>query len=461
MAGMKLAYVISRYPAVSHTFVLREVAALRELGVEIDTFSIRRVGPENVLSPADQAEFERTFALLPARLSTLVFSHAAALFSRPGRYVRTFIDAIRAGRGMRAKLWQAFYFMEAIILWRQCTRRGIRHIHAHFANVSADVGLLAAHFGHTPQQPWAFSFTMHGPTEFYDVAAHGLARKVQTACFVACISDFCRSQLMAFTAMDQWSKLAIVHCGIDTGAFHPQRAPTVRSGDAAGGVLRILTVARLAAVKGHLVLLQALVMLRQRNVAFHWTVVGDGPESSALANEVQVRGLADHVTFAGAVGHDKTPDFYAAADVFCLPSFAEGVPVVLMEAMACGLPVVATQIMGIPELVETGVSGVLAPAGRPEAIADALAALAGDSAGRAAMGQRGRAKVQECFDVRRCAAPLLRLFENSPAMAGQAMQTGMATAAQTGPQTMAAAAAPSPIGLSSAAAPQANAGGVL
>jgi colanic acid/amylovoran biosynthesis glycosyltransferase len=216
---MRLAYLVSRYPAPSHTFILREVKALRRLGVGITTFSIRRTPPGELLSDADQAEYRATKALVPPPVLDLVVAHVTAVLSHPVRYFATLLLALRLTRGgLRSLVWQAFYFGEAILLWRWCSQRQIPHIHVHFANVGADVALLASHFGsaRTSRHPsLSWSFTAHGPTEFYDISKHRLQEKVENASFVVCISDFCRSQLMAIVNRDQWGKLRVIHCGID------------------------------------------------------------------------------------------------------------------------------------------------------------------------------------------------------------------------------------------------------
>lgn len=399
---MRVAYVCSRYPAISHTFVLREVLALRRRGVEVHTFSIRRAADSEVLAPADRDALQTTFAILPARWLRLTLAHLRAMLLAPATYAATLRRALAlAPPGLRGRLWQLFYFGEAIVLAREVERRGIRHMHAHFANVGADVTLLAAHFGGI-----TWSFTMHGPAEFYDVPGHRLREKARAAAFVACISDFCRSQLMGLVPVDEWDKLHVVHCGLDTTEFTP-----VDNASGRDSVLRVLNVARLTGVKGHAVLLEAVAALRDGGRDVRLTIVGDGPERTRLERLAREFGIEDAVDLPGAVGQDRIRDFFAAADVFCLPSFAEGVPVVLMEAMAMGLPVVATRVMGVGELVEDGEHGRLVAPARADRLADALAELAADPGRRELMGQRGRLKVRAEFELDHSAALLAELFE--------------------------------------------------
>ena len=400
---MRIAYVVSRYPAVSHTFIQREVMALRRLGIGIDTFSIRRSDPPELLSKADRAEFASTFSILPARPGRLLAAHARAVLTRPHRYARALALSLRLGSvGARDRLWQLFYFVEAVMLWDECRRRGIRRVHAHFANVAADVAMLATELGGGgPDRDWSWSFTMHGPAELYELRRHRLAEKIEHASLVICISDFCRSQLMGLVDARHWPKLQTVRLGVDVHAFRPAQP---RIGDDSKRPLRVLCVGRLTPLKGQAVLLEAIAELKRRGVAAEVTMVVDGPSRDSLEELVRRLEVAPLVEFTGAVGQDEIRAHYAAADVFCLPSFAEGLPVVLMEAMAMGLPVVTTRITGTPELVEDGTSGRLVSPARSDQLADALAELACAPERARSIGRAGREKVRAEFDLARSAA---------------------------------------------------------
>lgn len=408
---MRIAYLCNRYPAISLTFVMREIKALRRLGMQIDTFSVRQALADNLLSEADRDEYASTYAIVPPKPVPLLAAHASAFARHPGRYLETLRLALRLRPpGLRGGLWQCFYFAEAIQLWSQCRKRGITHIHAQFANVATDVALLVTHFASTESQQWSWSFALHGPVEFYDISQSRLAEKLKRAKFVICISDFARSQAMAFLDHREWHKLHVVHCGVDTDEFDPatRLADPSEPGPQAG--MRVLNVGRLVGLKGHAALLRAFALLHERVPDALLTIVGDGAlraDLEALARELE---LDQTVRFAGPVGQDEILDYYRAADVFCMSSFAEGLPVVLMEAMAMGMPVVTTRIAGIPELVEDD-SGVVVPAARPDLLADALEQLAHDRSKRQAMGIAGRAKVRSEFDIRDCAARLKKIFE--------------------------------------------------
>jgi glycosyltransferase involved in cell wall biosynthesis len=409
---MRIAYLASHYPAVSHTFIQREVAELRAQGVAVDTFAIRRARPDAVLSKADGAEARATYALLPARPHHLVAAHLRAFIRHARGYRATLAQALRLRPpGARGALWQVFYFGEAVLLWDRCRRRGIDHVHAHFANVGSDVALLATHLGREAGSgPRTWSFTMHGSTEFYDVPGFGLAEKARRAAFVACISDFTRSQLMLFLDEEHWDRLALVRCGVDPGLFRPEEG---RPAENDGAPVRVLTVGRLVGGKGFALLLDALARLVGRGRDVTLTVVGDGRSRERLHAQADALGIADRVEWVGALGQDEIRDRYASADVFCLPSFAEGVPVVLMEAMAMEVPVVATRIAGIPELVTDGQSGLLVAPARADELTDALDRLVEDAQLRARLGRAGREAVVSGYDLSRWTGALGKLLADA------------------------------------------------
>jgi colanic acid/amylovoran biosynthesis glycosyltransferase len=405
--GVRIAYLCSEYPGVSHTFVLREVNALRRLGARIETFSIRRA--KHLLADADHVAFKSTYAIVPPRIMDLIAAHLRLALTSPLAYAGGIGLMLRLGSaGPRGRLWQLFYFVEAVVLWNECRRRELRHIHVHIANAAADVALMAAHIGTSvePDRPWSWSFTMHGPTEFFNVDGFHLVEKLRRARFVVCISDFARSQLMLHCDPDMWDKLHVIHVGIpieqftDDGAHASpvQADPTV------------LLIGRQVAEKGQGVLLEAIALLVERGLRVRATLAGDGAARGDFERLAERLGIAARVSFPGAVGQDDICALYAAASIFCLPSFAEGIPGVLMEAMAMETPVVSTRIAGIPELIEDGRTGLLVSPGRPDQLADALERLLAEPELCRAMGSAGREKVVEEFNTERSAEQLYALF---------------------------------------------------
>lgn len=406
---LHIAYLTGRYPAVTHTFVLREVAALRRLGVTVDTFSVWQSKAADLPSPAERAEAETTHALLPPDIAAFVAAHLRAAATRPAGYARAFARSLAlSSPGIRDRMRSLLWFAEAIALWDALRRRGVQHIHAHLDGTAPAVAMLASEFandgrdqGDAGRLTW--SQTIHGPKEFYDVSREHLTAKVRSASFVACISDYARSQVMIFARRESWPKLEVVHCGVDPNEF----SVLSRS---AGNSMQVLTVCRLDSMKGTAVLIEAMAALVEGGVDVDLTVVGDGPDAASLKKRANQLGLDARITWAGTIGQDRIREFYAGADVFCLPSFAEGVPIVLMEAMAMAIPVVSTHITGIPELIDDGVSGFLVRPSRVDELVAVLRRLGEDPDLRARMGQAGRAKIEGEFDVHRSAAQLRELF---------------------------------------------------
>lgn len=394
----KIAYLTGEYPRATDTFIQREVAALRALGWEIETCSIRRTGAEHLVGDEQRSEQARTFHVLNAAKNPLRLTRAKLRALRnPARYFRAFALAWRtAPKGIKGRLWQMFYFAEALMLAEHLERHGVTHLHNHIAKASCTVAMLTSELTGIP-----YSFTLHGPDIFFEPLHWRLDEKIARARFVACISEFCRSQAMVFSDRAHWGKLHIVHCGVDPGRYDP--APRE-------GAPHLLFVGRLAAVKGVPVLFEALQQLDMPDLRV--TLIGDGPERAGLEREVAERGLSDVVEFAGYRNQTEVAEALREADALVLPSFAEGVPVVLMEAMASARPVVTTQIAGVPELVEDGVSGRLVPPGDVDALAEALREVLCDAGLRARMGAAGRAKVCAEFDIAREAAWLSRLLES-------------------------------------------------
>lgn len=409
---MRVAYLVSQYPALSHAFIEREIFELRALGAHVTTFTVRRCPPADLKSPVMVAEDSRTTALLGASASDYLRAGAGQVRSGGARSVGAgLVSAVRAGRGgIRSRVWQGFYLLEALRLVSEMRGRGLRHVHVHFANNGADIARLAVALGNGSRNrsdtdsQWSWSFSMHGPTEFETPVAHGLAAKTRDATFVACISQFVVRQLSPYLAVVDRGKLATVHMGVDPDRF-PGSADDRSTRPA--GPLRVLFVGRLVEEKGPDVLLRALAGLA---VPFHARIVGAGPLAAQLAELARQLGVTDQVELLGGLGQDSLPELYAWADVFCLPSSREGVPVVLMEAMATELPVVTTAIAGIPELITDHVSGRLLAPGDAPALTAVLEELAGDPAHRASLGRAGRRVVVESFTSGPNARALAGLF---------------------------------------------------
>ncbi len=397
--SLQIAYLTGEYPRATDTFIQREVAALRALGLKVETCSMRRTGPEHHVGEEQRQEAARTFHVLEATRKPLhlLSTHLQALVRSPSRYFKTLALAFKTSPGgIKSSLYQLIYFAESAVLARHLRETGATHLHNHIAKSSCTVAMLATALSGIP-----FSFTLHGPDIFFEATHWRLDEKIKRASFVACISDFCRSQAMAFSPPEDWSKLHIIHCGVD-----PQRyTPTPRPQGA-----KLLFVGRLAAVKGLPVLFDALNILNTPDYSL--AIIGDGPDRAMLDRMAREKGLEGAVNFMGYRSQSEVAEMLKDTDILVLPSFAEGVPVVLMEAMAAEVPVVATRIAGIPELVEDRKSGILVAPGRAIELAEAIDAILADPEAASAMGRTGRAKIFAEFDSQAEAARLAHLFQS-------------------------------------------------
>ncbi len=386
-AQVRIAYLLSRYPAVSHTFFLSEVLGLRALGVEIETASINAPDRPRVELPLEEvAEADKTYYLKGAgaagRLLKVCCAHPVVL-------LRGLLAVVQTPRlALRQRAFWLLYLAEAMLVGQWMRERRLPHLHVHFGGAVATVGMLTARAWRVP-----WSLTVHGPEELLNVDAYHLREKIESAKFCFCISDFCRSQLCRLTTPERWSRLQVMRLGVDPAALEPKsRRQEVRA-------LQLVCTGRLVPEKGHHVLLEALLLLRERGITPHTTLIGGGPEHAGLQAFCAANGLSQHVIFTGPLPHAETLAYVRQADVFTLASFAEGIPVALMEAMAFAVPCVSTAVAGIPELIESGVDGLLVAPANAEALADALASLLMDSRYRESVGARGRRRVLRQYNL--------------------------------------------------------------
>ena len=402
---LRLAYLLSIYPAISHTFFLNEIAGLRRLGFAIDVASINR--PERAAGPAsalEASELKTTFyikAMSPARILLVLLK---ILFRHPQVVLRGLRAALSLdGWNLPATGYALFYLAEALLVGDWLRKRGHRHLHIHFGGPVATVGMLAS-------MAWQFSYSLmiHGPEEFYDVEKFYLRRKVERAHLVLCISDYCRSQVMKVCDPAHWEKLHVVRLGVDLRIFEP--APPVNR----SATTEIVCVGRFVPAKGHLILLRAFSNLRRRGYNLSLRLIGDGTERSAMESFITSVGLEGSVFLEGALNHEATRQKLASADIFVLASFAEGLPIALMEAMAMEIPCVSTFVAGIPELIRDGIEGLLVPASSEQALSAALERLVLDADLRRRLATAGRERVRKLYDFERNVRLLADTFENWP-----------------------------------------------
>jgi glycosyltransferase involved in cell wall biosynthesis len=396
---MRIAYLTNQYPHVRHTFIRREIVALEAQAVEVVRFSIRDSGRDTV-DPDDRSEFEKTRVLLNAGKLPLLGAVLSQALRRPLRFTRALALAIRFGRRSdRGVLRHLAYLAEACLLRRWLAAAGIAHLHVHFATNPAAIALMCHILGGP-----SYSITVHGPEEWDRPEALSLKDKYEGATFVVAVSDFGRCQVYRWTTLSFWPNVHVVRCGVDDAFL-------TREPDPVPDTCKLVLVAGLVEQKGHLLLIQALKKVREAGAEFQMIFVGDGPLRPILEAEVKRLNLMDRVEFAGWRSNAEVREYLRTSRGLVMPSFAENLPVAMMEALAMGRPVIGTYIAGVPELVESGVNGWLVPAGNIDAIASSiLALLRTDVETLTQMGVIGAQRVRAGHDAAKEAARLKVLF---------------------------------------------------
>lgn len=388
----KLAYLVSRFPAVSHTFIQREVEELRRQGFQIELFSVNP--PDivaNLQTDADRAFLAETFYLKQAPLKSLWQGIWNSFAFAPGRFLTTFFKALGNG------FYHLFYFLEATLLGSTLYRNKIAHLHVHFANPAAMVAYYMQHLYGIP-----YSITVHGPDEFYDTNAQNLAEKFKAAQFLICISYYTQSQIYRLLPPDQWHKVHIVRMGIDPSGYAPSPSPSKKDQP-----FTITCVGRLSISKGQPLLCQAVQDLLEEGLPLQLVFIGDGPERKWLEKFTN-----EQILVLGAQNQQGVRDQLEKTNLFVLPSFAEGVPVALMEAMAMEIPCIASGINGIPELIIHEKSGWLVYPSDLAGLKLSLKRLYQDSNLRLTLAKEGRQRIIESYDLGKNTKQLAELLSS-------------------------------------------------
>ncbi len=318
----------------------------------------------------------------------------AIAFQNPGVALRGLAAALRLGGwDIKARAYALFYLAEALLVGQWMRHQALNHLHVHFGGPVATVGMITAQAW---KVPW--SVTLHGPDEFFDQEAFYLRQKIESASFVVCISDFCRSQVLRVSPGLSDSRLEVVRLGVDCAALLP--IVQLQDQDLVATTGFVCT-GRMVAAKGHRILLEALAPLIAEGIELTCILIGDGPERGALEALSARLGISGQVRFLGAQAHHATLAEVAKADVFVLASFAEGLPVALMEAMALEVPCVSTTIAAIPELIRDGENGLLVSPSNAEALSSALRSVTKDRDLRRRLGQKARETVETHYNLAR------------------------------------------------------------
>ncbi|MEZ0318309.1 MAG: glycosyltransferase [Methylophilaceae bacterium] len=401
MNTIKIAYLVSQYPKVSHSFIRREILALEVEGVEMQRISVRGWDGE-LVDAVDISEREKTQYVLQKGAAGLLPAMIKVFLKCPGTFLKALSTAIKMGiRADRYWPYHLVYVAEAcqILLWLNASKA--QHMHVHFGANATEVALLVRALGGP-----SYSFTVHGPEEFDKPEFIKLAEKIEASAFVVAISSYCRSQIFRWIKYPQWPKVKEVHCGIEQ-AFHDITPVSIPRSP------RLVCVGRLCEQKGQLLLIDAANILAKKGIDFELVLGGDGEMRTELEAQIKRYGLEQKVRITGWISSDQVRDEILNAKALVLPSFAEGLPVVLMEAMALRRPVISTYIAAIPELVISGENGFLFPAGDVDALAECLERFLGlPDAQLASMGEAAYSKVIERHSVDKEAKKLAQLFRD-------------------------------------------------
>ena len=357
---MQITYLINQYPKVSHSFIRREILALERQGFHVQRIALRGWN-EVVVDIEDIAEQKKTLYVLAQGVISLLIAALKVLFSTPARFFAALDLALKMARVSEKSLpYHLIYLAEACKMLPWLKLHQSQHLHAHFGTNSAEIAMLAGVLAKLP-----YSYTVHGPEEFDKPQALGLNMTIHQAKFVIAISSFGRSQLYRWANFADWGKVKIVHCGLEA-SFYNVPAKLIAA------TPRLVCVGRLCEQKGQMLLIEAAKKLNDSGVDFELKLAGDGEMRAEIESLIAKYQLQDKVKITGWISSDEVRKHILSSQALVLPSFAEGLPVVIMEAMSLKRPVISTYIAGIPELLKQGENGWLCVAGDVEDLHKAM-----------------------------------------------------------------------------------------
>ncbi|MBD2395028.1 glycosyltransferase family 4 protein [Cyanobacterium aponinum FACHB-4101] len=397
---MKIAYLINQYPKVSHSFIRREIIALESLGVTIKRFSVRKIGDE-LVDDEDKKELLKTRFILELGIKGLLFYLLRVILFQPLNFIKALILTFKIGyRSERGVMVNLIYLVEACVLSFWLKQEQIRHIHAHFGTNSTTVAMLTSLLGNI-----SYSFTIHGPEEFDKPDAIALSEKIKRATFVVTISNYGKSQVYRWCEYQDWQKVHVIHCGLDEKFIQAEITPIPSENN-------LVCVGRLCPQKGQLLLLDAIARLKQKGIICQLTLVGDGELRQEIEKLAEKLHIKSQINITGWASSEEVKMKINEAKLMVIPSFAEGLPVVIMESFALGRPVISTYVAGIPELVVENESGWLCFAGDVESLTEKLEkALSLSPEKLNQIGIISKKKVKYNHDIEIEAKKLKNLFE--------------------------------------------------
>jgi glycosyltransferase involved in cell wall biosynthesis len=395
---MNIAYLMNTYPITSTTFVRNEILALEKRGIKITRYAIR-TWSENLVEPADIQEKRATKYILSNNVLGLVTAVITEMIANPKGFFKAFVLLWKLIKNAKGSIVPHLaYFLEASFLHQQTRKDGVDHVHAHFSTNSTAVAMLSHRMGGP-----SYSFTAHGPYEF-DAPVHAsLAEKIADAKFVVAISDYCKSQLIRFSGFKYWDKIYVFRCGVAIEDF-------IYSSHQFEDNFQLVCVGRLCDEKGQLLLPGVASALKQRFPKLKIVLIGDGNSRTALEENIESLQVESVIDLKGWLSNSDVRQLISQSRALILPSFAEGLPIVFMEALALGRPVLGTYIAGIPELVDEQ-CGWIIPAGSQQQLESAIAEILNSTpADLAIKGKEGRERIEKLHDLAALAVSLHNAF---------------------------------------------------
>lgn len=396
----RILYLCSEYPALSHTFIDKEIDELEKNKFEVSTASINYPKNYDKFSYDYQNRTTKTYYIKKEKKSEILFLILKYKLSNLPKFLKVLNFAYKISVKSGVKNFKKFigYFIEAILLHNYMKKMKIGHVHIHFANPASTVAMIAKEFGGIE-----YSISVHGPDEFYNIKENLIREKVEGAKFIRTISYFCNSQLMRESNPKYWNKFNIVRCGIDLNQF--KSIEKIEN-----DIFNIVCVGRLTPSKGQTILLEAVKKIKKQAKNFKLILVGGGEDFEIIKEKIEKENLNEYIELKGPVSHETVKEILKGADVFVLPSFAEGVPVALMEAMATGIPVISTKIAGIPELIEDYKDGFLVEASNEIQLAELLINLINKKIDLNEIKKNARKKIEEKYNIKKNISGMIDLF---------------------------------------------------
>ena len=395
--------MMSRFPHLPETFILREMVELERQGWQVCLYPLIR--QKQAVIHEEARPWMKRANVLPFFSGRIVVENARQIARRPLNYSALLGRIFKENAANPGFLARAMALLpKAVTAARRMQAEGVRHIHAHYATHPALAAWIIHRLTGIP-----YSITAHAHDIF--VSQSMLQTKVRDAAFVVAISEYNRNFIARHVGEWAREKTHVIHCGIDPAWYTPRHV--MRAKDAP---LEILSIGSLQPYKGQQHLVDACAVLYSAGVPFRCRIIGGGDERVNLERQIAKLGLADSVMLMGPLPQEEVARLLPSADCYVQPSVIldsgkmEGIPVALMEALACQVPAVATAISGIPELIRPGETGYLVSPANPRAIANALVRIVEQPEEAAALAAAGRRLVLREFNLCANVARLSDLF---------------------------------------------------